>query len=223
MISPFFFLLLLIVCACSEKAANKIQAISRGKRDRERVKTIKAEQRVVMALQLLMAELGNPELKGKGKEIVNNLNVNLSNPNLKQHLQRVAEGHSGPVSARDARSADVMSSSQFGSLSHKPPMSARAGPAPRAALSQDSQQGRPAPISTHHDAVDRSHNRMAAQTNLGTPFASDMHTHNPIKAGLDPPQEAVSSPSNGNTEHISISEAIDNPAEMYISLPSFFI
>jgi hypothetical protein len=56
-----------------EEAASRIQSIARGKRDRERVKVLKAEQRVMAALQQLMDELGNPELKGKGREILSNL------------------------------------------------------------------------------------------------------------------------------------------------------
>ena len=164
-----------------------------------------------------MAELGNPELKGKGKEIVNNLNVNMSNPNLKQHLQRVVDGQNAP-SAREARNVTVDSSTQFG-LSHKPPMSARAGPTPRAVLSQSS-HGRPAPISTHPDDVDKSHNRMAAQTNLGTPFASDMNAQNPIKVGLVSPKPAMSyTPAAEDVEHLSISAAIDDQAEMYVLSP----
>jgi hypothetical protein len=42
-----------------------------------------------MALQLLMNELGNPELKGKGKDIMQNLNIN--NPHIQQQLSRVAQ------------------------------------------------------------------------------------------------------------------------------------
>eukprot|EP00602_Paraphysomonas_sp_CaronLab_P013097 CAMPEP_0185040702 /NCGR_PEP_ID=MMETSP1103-20130426/39067_1 /TAXON_ID=36769 /ORGANISM="Paraphysomonas bandaiensis, Strain Caron Lab Isolate" /LENGTH=1763 /DNA_ID=CAMNT_0027580099 /DNA_START=66 /DNA_END=5357 /DNA_ORIENTATION=+ len=46
-------------------AATRIQAICRGRRGREFVKHMKAEQRVMGALRLLVAELTQPELKGK--------------------------------------------------------------------------------------------------------------------------------------------------------------
>lgn len=142
------------------------------------MKSIKAEQRVVMALQLLMSELGNPELKGKGKEIVNNLNVNISNPALKQHLQMAAAIGGGAVPHKPlANSNSGMPSKGAGSskdnkyVADLPPRAAAIG-------------ARPDVIYTGQDAYEKSHTRMVSESSMGTPFASDSRKAN-VFSGKD--------------------------------------
>lgn len=155
-----------------DKAASRIQAISRGKRDRSKVKAIKAEQRVVMALQLLMAELGNPELKGKGKEIVGNLNVNISNADLRHQLQSIAA-----VRSTNPAQKSSVTQTQFGTLSHshKPAVSiSYSSPGASAVgLSHPAQRDVLNSILTQEDTSNHGNGRMTAQTNKGTPFSNN--------------------------------------------------
>ena len=125
---------------------------------------------MVVALQLLMAELGNPELKGKGKEIVNNLNVNISNPNLKQQLQEVANSHVVPSSANPLKFGGIVNATQsevpqnFANRS----ISASTGSKPH-----QNRSVRPTPFAINPDDSDGLHSRMVTTSSVGTPFAGD--------------------------------------------------
>lgn len=58
---------------CRNVAAARIQGLYRGVRDRRQVHSIRAEERVLNALKVLVSELGNPELQGRGRAMLGEL------------------------------------------------------------------------------------------------------------------------------------------------------